>query len=251
MAYQEFIGRVTLPSYDLTVNSVPKSTTAATYFMRGYDSEPTAQLMEHVEAIIQTEYGSATVTYSTTTGKVTIAFGTTGSLSWDDTALRDLLGFDADLTSVTGATAANPMQNIWRPSREVTRFPHYNDMSNLLVPESSTIINISENGTCYTLAGNLVYRVNLNFMYLDISDVITPTSGVDRSFQNLWNNVFHEGQPVRYLPDRTAYTSSDYQELMVVPDGDKLGSFNRFRQRRITEVNNFWDINLDCYKFIQ
>lgn len=49
-----------------------------------------------------------TVTLSDTTGKVTIAVDTsTYSITWTSTDLRDLIGFDANVTSQTTATGAD------------------------------------------------------------------------------------------------------------------------------------------------
>lgn len=251
---QELIGQVYVPSYDLTVNATAKATTAGTYFVRGYSAESTAQLLEHVEDLIQSVYAGATVTYSSTTGLVTIALGTTGSITWDDTALRDILGFTANLSSVTEATATNPPKYIWRPSTQANRYPHELSAANFWVPSSDTIIDLAENGTTYALEGKNRYAAEIEWYYLAKAEVLTPTSGNDSSFQRFWLDVPAAGGAFRLVFDRTSYTSTGYVTAMLAPQSERrLGSFDAFRRINAATdpANAYWDLKLPLVKYVQ
>lgn len=56
------------------------------------------------------------VAYSTTTGKYTIAMSaSTFSITWTSTALRDLLGFTANVVTVASSTGPSQARGLWLP----------------------------------------------------------------------------------------------------------------------------------------
>ena len=250
MAYQELAGKFYCPAYTFTVNATVKTCTPADYWCRGYTGE-TTDFLSHIQTLIKTVYASATVTYSLSTGLVTIAFGTTGSITWTMTALRDILGFTANITSQTSVTATNPLRYVWRPTRPINLFPHENAATNLLVPESNSLVRRSINGTVWMLESNTLHSTDLRWMYLTKAEVLTPASGNDASFQNFWTYVCSKGRPFRYFPDRSVNTSADFVELILRPgNGERVGDFSAFRSRSIESYNGYWDINLPCWKWI-
>ena len=250
MAYQELVGRFYLPAYQFTVNATAKTCTAGHYWARGYSGE-TTDFLSHIEDLIQTVYAGASMSYSNSTGRVTIAFGTTGSITWTDTTLRDWLGFTANISSVTSATATHPLRGIWRPTRTIGRFPQSSEVANIYIPESKSIIRRSANGTTYGWEGNTLYHSSLGWDYLPFSDVISPDSGNDRTLQDWFNFIVSAAQPFRYYPDRTLNTSGSFVTMISQPnDGDRVGTFESFRSRNIESYNGYWSITIPTFKFI-
>lgn len=83
---------------------------------------------------IQTRLGNIGETHTVSldtaeggTGRVTIA-GATFSITWTTTALRDALGFTANLSSVTTATGAQAARGVWLPGVR-NRFSRYGHIS--------------------------------------------------------------------------------------------------------------------------
>ena len=89
--------------------------TAGTYYL--------TTLVAHLQTILTAQRapsaGAWSVTLSTGssgTGKVTIAMSAgTFSITWSSTTLRDLLGFDANISSEASSTGANQARGLWIP----------------------------------------------------------------------------------------------------------------------------------------
>jgi hypothetical protein len=130
------------------------------YYIAGSNEITINNFTEDFQASLQSQRppsGSAwTVTYSTTTNKVTIDCPTdTWSLVWTDTALRDLLGFTADITASTVAvTGSNPVRGVWASDCPIfldgalTAKPRVSDLRQTESPSGFVIGHV----------GNLKYR---------------------------------------------------------------------------------------------
>lgn len=99
------------PAFAFTVNSNAKSIAAGNWYL--YDANANLSLLGQIEAKVQEEYGSATVTV-TKSGKVKFSNGTAMSIVWgSDTTLRDRLGFTADIT-LAETVGTNRTRYLWR-----------------------------------------------------------------------------------------------------------------------------------------
>jgi len=254
MAYPVLIGRMKVGSWDLTVGGSARATTAGSYWFAPYSGEGST-FLDHLQTVIRNDYGSATVTLSMSTGLVTIDLATTGTIVWDDTELRDLLGFTGNLSGASSYTGTYQPYYMWRPSRATgQKYPHYftDDEQGFWIPNSQTLINRSENGTVYTLQGQTTYSSQLSFEYLPAADVISPSTGRDYSFQKFWTDVCAAGQPFRVVFDRSNYVASAYAQAVIAPsDGEYLGDFSSFSSRNIETFNDFWSVNVPLLKWVQ
>jgi hypothetical protein len=102
--------------------------------------------------------GSWTVTLSTgagATGKVTIAVTNgTYSLTWTSTDLRDLLGFTANIVTVSTATGANQARGLWMPD-----CPLAVDGYHLATPRATDLrLTESPTGFVIGIVGNIKFR---------------------------------------------------------------------------------------------
>ncbi len=102
--------------------------------------------------------GAWSVTLSTGvngTGRVTIAMSAgTFSITWTSTALRDLLGFTANITTQASSTGANQAKGLWRPDAvlrcnvDARRAPLASDHRTTVTPT----------GGVYALKSSTMYR---------------------------------------------------------------------------------------------
>lgn len=251
---QTLLGKFTLPAYNFTVDATQKTTTADDYYLEGYTGEG-GQLVEHLQTLIRTVSGkgSATVTFSHSTGKITINFGATTSLDWDDTALGTLLGYtSASYSGESSYTAENQARYKWTPSQSCSDFPMELDGSNLLSPESTTVIVRSKSGYTYAVTGELLESGGFRWDFLLKAEVKTPTTGtIYGDFQQFWKDVIHAGKPIRFIPDNSSYADTgDYVECICPGSGSSIGSFEDFEKRNVENINGFHAVTLPLYKFI-
>jgi hypothetical protein len=152
MALSQWLGRISIgaSSKDFTLGGTAFALTAGDYYLSGYTGEATAQLVEHMEDVIQVTYGADTVAYSASTGKVTITCGASRALVWNDTALGQLLGFtSASYGAAASHTGENECQYLWRPDVAITATP--TDTLRILQPVSSTKVFVSCRATLDTI----------------------------------------------------------------------------------------------------
>lgn len=89
--------------------------TATSYYL-GVAGSSTPSFIAAFQTLLQAVDASWTVTLSTTTGKVTIDCDGTWSITWTSTNLRDLLGFEANISGVTTAqTGTLHARGLWLP----------------------------------------------------------------------------------------------------------------------------------------
>lgn len=102
--------------------------------------------------------GAWSVTLSTGvagTGRVTIAMSAgTFSITWTSTALRDLLGFTANISSQASSTGANQAKGLWRPDA-VLRCDADARRAPLASDHRTTV---SPTGAVYALKSSTMYR---------------------------------------------------------------------------------------------
>jgi len=130
-----------------------------------------------------------TVSLSTTTGLVTINCTGTWSLAWTSTALRDVLGFAADITSVSSAqTGTQQARGVWLPDCPLTlegdlkRAPTVSDSRSAMSPTGNVI----------TLVGN-TYRRQRSLMWSHVP--IAQVWGAQATYTNgSWEEFFRESQ---------------------------------------------------------
>jgi hypothetical protein len=272
MTLQQWHGRFAIGTSNDTIdlddnagNTPTITVTNGNYYIAGYTSEAAAsgrnaaQLVEEIQYLIRDEGGnfaSVTCTYSESTGKVTFgeATGKNIDFTWTDTALRDLLGYTSAITIGSGggsatAVAPNEAQYTWRPDRGASSHPV--DLTNFWESESNSIVLRSNDGTTYTVPGNLLYRAQIEYMMLAQARAITPSTGtVNQDFQSFFDDVCHLGNPIRIYMDRTAVTSADYVTAIVGDGGGALGAFTDYASRHIGNYQSLWDFSIPLLKHV-
>lgn len=187
------------------------SITAGTYFI--------SDLCAHVAARLNAVRTPATwtVTLDTLTGKVSInwtgAGGTTFSIAWTSTALRDVLGFAADIvTAAQGVASVSPMQarGLWIPNH-----PLNSDVDSKQAPTETDQRDVeTPSGDVVSLAGNRRYvHTNLMWEHVPINKVwISEEIVANESYEKFYTDAidgsgnawFTTGSPLRIYDHRAA-----------------------------------------------
>jgi hypothetical protein len=225
----------------------PVQLTTGAYYIAGYTGE--TQLCEHMQVQIRdihADYEDTTVVYSYTTGKVTIDFGVGNnfSLTWTDTALRDLLGFTANIVTTRSTTGTNRCQYTWIPDRSLSHHPV--QLNQFWVGKTTSLGQISRDGTPCTNEGQLLNVASVAYRMVHKDYSILPSTGtVYQEFQQFYEDVIHKGQPMRVYPDNTATTASDYVTGIVLgEDSNEIPQLADLMTRHIPSFDNLWDYDI-------
>lgn len=254
--YQQWLGRfavgATNDSFSIGANAF--TLTAGNYYLAGYTSESTNQLCEHITATIVGTYANAAVTYSATTGLVTFKIANSGSyaITWTDTALQTLLGFTGTQSGAATYTATMEPQHVWRPNRGLAGRPV--GEANFWAPRSTTIIGCSKDGSTYGVRGNLLYDAEIAYVMLAESRVTTPaTTGTVTDLQSFYEDVVHQGQPIRIYPDRSLSASTSFVTALVSTgkEDEPVPAWSDFAARHIANYSGLWDVTLPLVKWVE
>ena len=255
---QEYRGKFALSS---SANSFSISTgtpqacelTVGRYYIAGYTSEATAQLVEHIQDVMRTKTGfsSATCTYSGTTGKVSLGFAATTSVTWTDTALQTLLGFTGNLSGASSYTATNAPKYIWRPTRASSDYAL--QLNRFWEPVSSSVAARTRGGSSFGVAGSTMYEGRVSYVLLPVADVRVPSTGsINSELETFFSDVLTVPMPVRIFPDRTIVTSSGYVTGLFKPsDEDQFGNLTNYVRRSQPSYDALWDVDLAFYKHVE
>lgn len=132
--------------------------------------------------------GGWTVTISTTTGLVTIACTEAFSITWTSTTLRNVLGFAADITSVTSATGTKQARGLWFPGCTLLL-----DSDPAQAPKVTDLrTSQSPTGVVLGLVGNTFYRhTGLHYPYSPYAQVWSSAATYENGS---WEEFFAETQ---------------------------------------------------------
>ena len=223
--------------------------TAGTYYVAGDDSESNG-LIDDLQTQLRkfTGHGNANVTYSS--GVVTIACNVAANITFDDTDIAGILGFDdAELASLATHTGTRVPRHVWRPSRGLSGHPV--DINTFWSPRSSTVAGRSVDGTTWTREGSTVYDAEIEFKLLPAAEVCTPGTGTIYSdLQQFYEDVACKGMTIRIYHDRDSTASSAYWDegIWGSEDDDELGAFTDFADRHFRKWQAYWGVKIPLMK---
>jgi hypothetical protein len=248
---QQYLGRFSIgtDAIDFGINSQTASLDTGTYYICAHDSESSNQLCEHLQAEINTHFtGFSTTNVYLDSGFIKIDFTTDANMTFDDSGLATILGMNTSLTGTSSYTGDAHPRYCWFPSRTASDYP--TDINKFWAEKSTTRVGTTEDGTSYTVPGNLLYDATVGYTLLNEAEVIIPGGGTNYAeFQQFWIDVAHAGQPIRVFPDRTQTGSTDYVTGILGQKGDDgIGSFLDYSRRHLANYNGFWDVTLPLLK---
>jgi hypothetical protein len=223
------------------------------YYIAGYTSEATNQLCEEFETQIQTVDGTATCRYDEDNGKITLTFSAATSVTWTDTELRTIMGFTSDKSTLSTYTSDQQCRFTWLPTRGLVQYPSNLAGQYFWRPVSNSIVARSRDGSSFAVANNIYYdALDLSYQLLTEAEVIEPSTGtVYSDFQTFWTDIVHAAKPVRFYPDKSVNTSTDYVDCLIGDPGeDTVGSLADWIGRHISNYNGLWDVNIPIIKYV-
>ncbi|MEK7180506.1 MAG: hypothetical protein AAB706_03445 [Patescibacteria group bacterium] len=144
------------------------------------------------------------------TGKVTISatgVGSSFSVTWNTTALRDALGWTGSLTGATTYQASQHARYLWLPNcgRSNPMAPNPASQSqDMGMEESDYTITVAPTGASKRIGYNRRLVENLEWAWLKANKVkIEHETITNESLQRFWRDTIVVGRAVRYHPDRS------------------------------------------------
>jgi hypothetical protein len=193
-----------------------------------------ASLRAALQTLLAAAVASSTVTIADATGLLTITFGSgTHSLTFANTATRDLLGFTSNIPGGGGtaaaATGTRQVKGMWLPPVGA----HGQLASYLSVGrrKSDRIVTAARSGAVYTSVANEYREQRLIFKGLTKAKrFVADEATVNESFEQLWLDYLKTGAGFRYYLDRTDDTSYQAEDgdrdyvLMAAPNDSRIGA---------------------------
>jgi len=223
---------------------------AETYYhgSAGNNSNDLAAEMQSQLNASATLSGTYTVTVSTGelgTGKYTIACDESYSLTWTSTALRDVCGFTANVSSQTSATGANHAQGLWLP--DCVAEPEYG-LASAGKQVVDRKVTLAEDGTFYSYSGASHVRNTITHpMVTKAKTLVASETTTGASFEQFWKDAiigqqayFTAGSQLRYYPD----TSDDTTYFTY----NELTPFRPSYERVEADSIEYWSVALDVVK---
>ena len=250
--YQEILGRFPVGSStdSFSVGATACTLTAGNYYLHGYSGESTAQLCEHMQAVIRAigaTQDASTVTYSASTGLVTIDLETAATLTFTDAGLAAILGFTGSpYGSAARFTAERKPRYIWRPTDPMADCPTQPVLP--FAPVGTSYAYRSQDGSMCSVDGvTVLYDSSVSWQALPQADVLKNSAGIDyRSLEEFWEDIIARGRPMRFYPDRSANTSSSY--VTCIYGAEQAGSFSEAASKTIAPYLGYWRVSLPLWK---
>ncbi|MEE9366929.1 MAG: hypothetical protein V3W44_09605 [Dehalococcoidales bacterium] len=230
------------------------------YYTAGYTSESTNQLVEAVNAQLETISAAYGCNWDdvngdgtrddTGTNRITLDFtgaGSNVSVTFTDAGVAALLGFSGNITATAkNYTGTQTPRHTWQPTLAPS---HYAGVaSKFWIPEFTAKVQRSKDGTTHTIPGNTLYFGGHRFSLLPEADVQVAAT-VYRDLEQFFLDVVGNAQPIRILPDRTSYTSTSYVTGYAAGrDAGEVGGLDDYRSRWSESFDGLWDVDLEFVK---
>lgn len=108
-----------LAAQSLSIDSNAATIASGNWYL--HHADPTLSLLDEIVAQALSEAALTLTAWIGRDLRVHLSAGGTFTIDWTSTTLRDLLGFDANLSGASSYTAANAPQLLWSPGWPATR----------------------------------------------------------------------------------------------------------------------------------
>lgn len=238
--------------------------TTGDYFIRSHTASPSdsTQLLEHIQARVRavppfTEMDTFTATISNTTGLVTFATDPAAlgfEIFWNNTTLRNLLGFTGDLTPPARTfTATNQAKYTWHPNTGVEALAAHPNVQGHRT--SDAVVHRAPSGRVITTAYDEYIGNQISFRWIEDQYMFPVGSGgvtvVNRDFEQFWRDIFRIGQRFRFFPDRTSQTAPGGGAPWEYVGGEDIcAKGTMLAKPERPDYAKFWQIPLDVMEYV-
>ncbi len=176
------------------------------------------------------------------TGKLTIASTVAFTNSWTSTDLRNLCGFNGNISSTTSAVGNTHVEALWLPDCPVET-PY--GLGSRGLPISTGMISLSEDGTYTATHGSKHTRNEYTYSMVSISKVVqTSESTIDESYETFWLDAIrgeepwaNAGRELRFYKDTDADNISITYNVTAARSPDI--------QRASQDWDGFWTVHIE------
>lgn len=267
--YQLYAGKFTLASdetqFNVLSSPASKNCTINTgdYYLFGYDTETTEQLVEHIQNTIRDQAGhaNAIVTVDPVARRVDMGFTNTVNVYFDDLSVANILGFESQLdagwiNSAQHYRGDKQPRYLWGPTRGLAETPlHINTVWD---QRSTTKITRAPSGKVSSVQGNLLYDGFFRYVRLPSADVISTPGESDnwRPLEQFWADVVHKGKTIRMYYSRDAsnspasenYKTGTWCSDISYEGAMDVGGFAEQVGRNLTQWDSLWDVEFALLK---
>ena len=202
-----------------------------------------AKLKALMDAASGQTYTVSVAATASASGAYTIAVDSgTFSIAWTDTALRDLLGYTANISSQASATGSAQAQALWLP--QTPAFPTYGILSAGRVV-SAAAISLSEDGTYYGFHGSKHRRNEIAFAGIPIARAIKANESVaNTSFESFYLDCIR-GEKEWANPGRAIRWYADASDDATYIAYNVINAESPELQRMDPNYDGLWNVRLD------
>jgi hypothetical protein len=240
------IATKTLGAQDVTVNASPQVIAADERYL--YNATNSLSWLNALQAAMLAAGVTTPSVFLTRARKVRITAGSSYTITWTDTELRDLLGFTGNLSSASSHTADNVSPALWSPGYEALPTSPYGT-DGYDIPD--TLVLSSPSGLTTTMVTHFTAtHQELAWDVIPQARVWT-SSEAGGEYKRLWSDYLIAGERVTHYQsvneDETATTTAATLGTGLGPY--KLRSINpQWFSRRLDPTDRLWRITLDLIK---
>jgi len=238
------IGSTTFGSaQSVTINASGESVAAGTYYL--YDATDSRSLLAQLEDAMTSAGVTTPSVFMGQDGKVHITAGSSFTVTWSSTDLRDALGFTGNITSTTSASAQNWSTLFWSPTYRLQTMTPQGIAYNR---RPDTVIVASRTGkTSQAVSNHEVQAQMFTASAVPIARVwTTSATGLPGEYRYWHDTVFEPGYAFKVYDVTEDTASSSSQSMSTVVGPYKAASLNHdWYNRFIRNADIATDIELE------
>lgn len=184
---------------DVTISSSAEAVSAGNYYLR--DNTASISLIDALAAAMTSAGVTAPNVFMDQSGYVRITAGSSFTVDWTDTALRDALGWTGNITSTTSAVAQKQSPLFWSPGWPETPTTPVG-IAGYEMPDTQITTSPTGLTTRHTTHHTAIWQ---EYFWRSVSiDRVWDAADNGGTFHRFWTEVLYPGYPF--------YLYSDIQE---------------------------------------
>lgn len=239
------------PSQDVTISGSTETITASLTGMYIYHGTTALSLLDQMIAKMAAAGVTGASAALTKAGKVKLSGSITFTVSWDDTTLRDMLGFTGNLSGASSYTADNISKYIWFPGRG-----HTPEESPIAVGGAVNYMRnqtIAPDGSQVTFVHGSTYTTETLKFDVVPKDYFETENASGGEFTEFWKTVLVQGARFQHYEYQTfdstssdTFTPSPALGPYVLRGAQSVRPFSR--NTGAPRVDKYYDLSIPMLK---